>query len=282
MQGVTITYDGFLLGDGSNFYISYLNPGSLPIRQADQRAAGRDGGFIFNQNYDFREIELDVNIFSGSVSTFFTDIRALRAAFQRTNTPKELVINYWDGSIRKIDVFPTILPNPEHRPGNVDKADFSVRLTAAFPFYKGGDEDVIEETLYLTDSLGFDYPVDYPFDYQSGVAVNSYIFDNDGDVDALVKIVFNGSAINPTLTNTSAGNMVQIGTTLTGSVSVTLEYTPSGRNISDQDGNSYEQYFNGSTAFFFVPRGSNTFVFSAATYDVNASCDLTFTKYYLS
>lgn len=281
-QGITITYNGLTLGDGTNYYISLLDPGDLPIRQADQLAAGRDGGFIFNQNYGFRQITIEGNIFSGSDSQLFTDIQNLRTAFSRTNTAKELVINYWDGTVRKIDVFPTILPKPAHRPGNTDKSNFSISLVAPWPFFKGDGSEVETASLTLVESEGFDYPMDYPFDYDAGASTNVYVFDNDGDVPALIKVVFNGSVISPTLTNTSAGQSVQIATTLSSSTSVTLQYTPSGRSIKNQDGTSYESYFNGETAFFFVPVGSNTFVFSASTYDAVASCDITLTKFFLS
>lgn len=277
-----MTYNGLLLGDGSNYYISELDIGDLPIRQADQLASGRDGGFIFNQNYGMRTISFSVNIFSGSDDQFFTDVRALRTAFARTNTAKELVINYWDGSERRIDVFPVILPNPIHRPGMSDKSDFRVSLMAAYPFFKGATSEVETATLYLNESLGFDYPMDYPFDYVAGSVSNSYVFNNDGDVPALIKIVFNGSVISPTLSNTSTGKAVQIDTTLSVGTAITLQYTSSGRSVVDQNGTSYEQYFNGETAFFFVPLGSNTFVFTGSTYDALASCNITLTKYYLS
>lgn len=281
-QGITITYNGITLGDNTNFYISRLDVGELGIRQADQLAAGRDGGFIFNQNYGFRNITIDVNIFSTSDAQLFTDIRALRAAFTRTNTAKELVINYWDGSTRKIDVFPNILPNPTHSPGDTDKSNFSVTLQAPWPFFKGADADVITETLELNESEGFDYPVDYPFDYVAGSATNTYIFNNDGDVPALIKVVFNGPVISPTLTNSSTSGMVQIDTTLGSGTIVTLNYGSQGRSIIDQNGTSYETYFNGDTSFFFVPVGTNTFSFTASTYDAQASCIITLTKYFLS
>lgn len=280
MQGITITYNGLTLGDDTNFYISALDIGDLPIRQADQLASGRDGGFIFNQNYGMRTISFNVNIFSGTDAQLFEDISSVRVAFARTNTAKELTINYWDGTTKKIDVFPSILPNPTHLPGNTDKSSFSVFLTAPFPFFKGSSTETA--TLELNESEGFDYPMDYPFDYEAGASTNTYIFNNDGDVPALVKVTFNGPVISPTLTNTSTGNSVQIDTTLSGGTSVVLEYTSTGRSIRDQNGVSYEQYFNGETAFFFIPIGSNTFVFSASTFDSQASCDLVFNKYYLS
>lgn len=282
MQGITITYNGLTLGDGSNFYISALDPGDLPIRQADQLASGRDGGFIFNQNYGMRTISFNVNIFSGDEDQLFEDIRNLRKAFARTNTSKELVINYWDGSVRRINVFPSILPNPNHLPGDVDKSSFSVFLTAPWPFFSGDGSEVETASLSLVESQGFDYPMDYPFDYEAGASTNTYTFNNDGDVPALIKVVFNGPVISPTLNNTSNGDSIQIDAVLDSSTSVTLEYTNAGRSIRDQNGVSYEAYFNGETAFFFIPLGTNIFTFTASTFNSNASCDITLTKYYLS
>lgn len=280
MQGITITYNNITLGDGSNFYISHLDIGNLPIRQADQLAAGRDGGFIFNQNYGMRTISLDVNIFSGSPSQLFTDIRNLRNAFARTNIAKTLTITYWDGSVKAIDCFPTLLPDPMHSPGNVDKSNFTIQLIAPYPFFK--DSTPITTTLYLDSSLGFDYPMTYPFDYVAGATLSKYIFVNDGDVPALVAVRFNGLVTTPTLSNTSAGEVIQINTSISAGSNVSLSYTNTGRSIVDQSGTSYEVYFNGNTAFFFVPVGSNTFIFTAGTYDSTSSCNLSFTKYYLS
>ena len=283
MQNVTITYNGLTLGDGSNYYITSFDPGELRIRQADQLASGKDGGYIFNQSYGFRDLMLSIQIFSGSESQFFEDIRNLRAAFARTNTSKELVINYWDGSQRRIDVFPTILPNPQHRSGMVDKSMVDIMLTAPWPFFKGATSEDISETLYLNESLGFDYPVDYPFDYEAGSTTNTYVFDNDGDTEALIRVDFNGPVINPTLNNTSTGEFIQIETTINSGTTVICQKPVSaGRSIADNSGISYEQYFNGETAFFYVPVGSNTFVFSASTYDSSASCVISITKYYLS
>lgn len=281
MQGITITYNGLTLGDGSNFYISNLDVGDLPIRQADQLASNGDGGYIFNQNYGMRNIQISVNIFSNSDSQLFIDISSLRAAFARTNTSKELTINYWDGHTRTIDCFPSILPNPAHRPGLTDQSSFDITLIAPWPFFKDGT--TTSTTLYLNESLGFDYPVNYPFDYVAGSTTNTYIFNNNGDVDALIKVVFNGPVISPTLNNTSTGNSVQIDTTLVSGTIITLEKpTNAGRSIRDQNNASYESYFNGQTSFFYLPVGSHTFTFTASTYDVSASCNITLTKYYLS
>ncbi len=281
-QNVTITYNGFVLGDGTNYFISELDIGAPPIRQAEQLAAGRDGGFIFNQNYGMRSVSFRVNVFSGTAAQFFIDLRAVRAAFARTNVPVELKINYWDGSERRIDVFPAMLPNPAHTPGNTTNSSFDVSLTAAYPFFKGPTSSIITETLELNESEGFDYPFNYPFDYEAGANNSTYVFNNDGDVPALIKVVFNGPVVTPTLNNLTTGKSVQIETTVTDGNSVSLEYTPSGRLIQDQNGVSYEQYFNGETAFFFVPIGSNTFTFTAATYNTNSSATITLTKFYLS
>lgn len=282
MQGITITYNGITLGDNTNYYISNLDIGDLPIRQADQLASGRDGGFIFNQNYGFRRISLSVNIFSSTDAEFFSDIRTLRTAFARTNTPNELVINYWDGSVRRIDCFPNFLPDPVHKPGMTDQSSTDIVLVAPYPFFSSSVSDVTNATLYLNQGLGFDYPFDYPFDYVAGSSTNTLVFNNDGDVPALITIAFNGPAITPTLNNTSQGTRVQIDTTLS-ATTVNLSFDPTaGRIIEDQNGTSYEQYFDGNTSFFFVPLGSNTFIFTADTFDAGASCNITLTKYYLS
>lgn len=282
MQNITITYNGLTLGDGSNYYISYLDTGDIEVRQADQLASGRDGGFIFNQNYGMRNITIEGNIFSNSGSQLFDDIAALRTAFARTNTAHELVINYWDGTVRRIDCFPVILPNPAHSAGDVDKSKFNIRLIAPYPYFKGATSETVTTTLNLSNTLGFDYPVTYPFSYQPGNSTFQYTWNNDGDTTGFIKVVFNGSVINPTLTNSTNGKYVQIEKTLSTSDYVTLEYTNTGRNIVNQLGVNYETYFNGETAFFFVPVGSNTFSFTASTYDALANCTITLDKYYLS
>lgn len=284
MQNIVIDYDGYILGDGSNHYISHLDLGDVPIRQAMQLAASRDGGFIFNQNYGIRIISFRVNTFSGSDAQFFEDIRAVRRRFARTNEPKLFKVTLWDGSVRQALVYPFQLPNPKHEPGMTDKAENTTFvLQAPYPFLSGSDEDVVTAHLELNESLGFDYPFDYPFDYVAGAVNSEVTIDNDGDVPALVKVVFNGPVDIPTLVNTTTGEIAQIDTSLAGGESVTLEYTTNrGRVIENGSGLSYETHFNGDTAFFFAPVGSNTFVFTAGSYNAAASCDITLTKYFLS
>jgi len=164
----------------------------------------------------------------------------------------------------------------------VNLSKFFVVLQAPYPYFKGPSSELIEETLTLVESQGFDYAFDYALDYQAGATTNQYILTNDGDAPARIKVVFNGSVINPTLTNTSAGNSVQIEKTLVASDVITLELTAGGRSITNQEGVSFEQFFNGETAFFDIPVGSNTLVFSASTFDASASCDITITKFYES
>lgn len=280
-QGITITYNGLTLGDNSNYYIAFLDPGELPLKTASQEAAGRDGGFVFRQDYGMRRLQLTANIFSPTEEQFFTDIRALRAAFVKTNTPQEMTITYWDGTVRKIGVYPEATPNPTHSPGDVDKSTAIVGLIAPFPFFYS--DTSLTASLALAESLGFDYPADYPVSYESGSSPNTYTFTNDGDVPALVAVTFHGPVESPSISNSSSGLFAQIDTTLTRGISVDAYYsTKYGRVIQDQNGTSYEQHYNGTTQFFFAPLGANTLTFSAATYDSRAACDITVTKYYLS
>lgn len=279
-----IEYNNLTIGEGTSYVVSNLNPGELDVRLAQQLAAGRDGGYIFNANYGMRVVSFNVSIVSNSSDDLFDKIDALRNAFVKTSTAQPLKITYWaDNRVRQIDVIPSLLPNPVHTEGLPQISEnIRIELIAPFPFYTKDDSDIITETLYLSQSEGFDYSVTYPFDYTAGSANNQYIFNNDTQLPALLKITFSGDVINPTLTNTSEGLFAQIEATLQSGEAI-LQFIPGqGRSITDGSGNSLEQVFIGSTSFFFLNPGYNTLVFSASTYSSLAQCEIEITKYYLS
>jgi len=66
------------------------------------------------------------------------------------------------------------------------------------------------------------------------------------------------------------------------SETITINYTSQGRSITNQDGISQEEFFNGETDGLFIPTGSNTFLFSASTFDANAQCEIFLTKRFYS
>lgn len=278
VEPVNITYNNLVMGDGTNFGITNLNVGNLPIRQASELAATRDGGFIFNQNVGFRTISFNIELYSNTPEQLFIDIRNLKNAITTTNIAKNLKINYWDGSERNIDCFPAIIPNPVHEGSRPDSASFTCVVTAPYPYFSGPSSELITETLLLSQSEGLDLPATLPATFVAGSATNSYTFDNNGDTFALLAIEFT-NGINPTLTNSSQGSFVQIEKNITGET-VTLEYSNNGRIIEDNNGTSFEQYFIGETSFLFVPTGTNIFTFSASTFDASASCKIQLTKFY--
>lgn len=281
-DNITIEYNGLTLGDGTIYNISNLDAGELPSRIAEQLASGRAGGYIFRVEYGMRIIAINVDIVGDNESELFNAIEDLRSAFGARSETLPLTINYWEqGRVRIIDAIPVLFPNPIHESARPDSsANIRIELKAPFPFYRSSTVEVAE--LVLSEAGGTDYPLDFPMSYVGGTSGNVYNFNNDGSVAALLKATFNGEVTNPTLINESNGTIFQIEATLLSSESVTGQFLNNQRSIKYNSGVSAESVFNGTTAFFLIPVGTNIFRFSASTYSASATCDLEFTKYYLS
>lgn len=276
-----VEFNNLILNKDNGYILQDLDIGSVDARLASELAYNRDGGFIFNSKWDVRTISFEVACVANDSITFFERVRALRSAFAAQEA-KPLIIRYWDGSERSIDVFPTLIPVNNHETSAPQDTVFEVELVAPQPYFVDKDSGVIEETLTLVQSSGIDLPTDLPASFASGGNNNRFVFNNDGDTTAKLKVEFSGPVINPTLLNSSTGEILQIEKTLDANEVITIEYTAEGRVVENQSGVSQEEFFNGSTNALFIPKGSNTFLFSASTFDANASCTLYLTKKLIS
>lgn len=278
------TFNGLTLGTGTNFTINNFDPGDIDLRQSGQNASFRDGYFIFKQNYGVRILSMTIIVQGDTSEEFLNNVTELQTAFSRSDTALDFEYTLWDGRTRAGKAHILNFPQVPFQGGFTTYArGIDIALQAVFPytFLTGGDSDEIVQVLQLEEPGGFDIPYDLPFDFASGGTGDSYTFDNDGQAEAILKVAFKGSVINPTLTNTSTGEVIQIETTLSDTDTVTVELKSDGLFVTDQKGVNFQEFYVGSTDSLFIPTGSNTFKFSANTFDTDARCTLTLNKRYI-
>lgn len=269
-MSVTITYNGLTItSDGTDYTITKASGLSgLDNRVSQIDLLSRDGGRVFDRKDSMRSIILEGIITGITEAGFFTKKAALLEAFNNKAT-SDLDITLWDGTNRKIPAKVVQEPQPEYIGGFTTRARFQIILRCDDPYWL--DTASGSATLYLEEVIGFDLPVDLPFDIVGGGSIDTAVINNTGAIDIYPTVTINASATltNPTITNQTTGESFQINTTLNAGDSVVVSWGTSGESVVYNGSTNYYQYLLGN--LFKLQSGNNSIRFSATTYDGNST-----------
>lgn len=276
-MSVTVTYNGLTMTSTSTEYTLINAEGfnGIDNRVSEANLLGRDGGRVFARKDSMRTIVLEGVINGPTPDAFFANKDALMAAFNNKAT-SDLIVSLWDTAqtTRRIPAKVIQEPLVRYEGGFTTRARFQVILRGEDSYWLDPVENSV--TLYLEEVQGFDLPVTLPFDILGGTGNSQATIDNTGDVAIYptVTITAQATLINPTLTNLTTGESLQINTTLlTGDV-VVIEYGSSGVTVTLNGGTNY--YSNLVGDLFQLQVGTNTLRFSASTFDAASSAVVTY------
>lgn len=265
-MSVTITYNGLTIqSDGPGFVVSRAEGfNGVENRVSRIDLLSRDGGRIFERKDSMRTIVLEGTIYGATEVEFFTNKALLMSAYNNKAT-SEFDVTLWDGTNRKIPMKVIQEPDPIYEGGFTTNARFQIILVAEDPYWQ--DSTDISVTMMLEQVQGFDLPVDLSFDILSGGNEDTEVIDNTGQVAIYPRITITAGAslINPTVTNQSTGESVQInGTLLAGDV-VIIEWGPSGETVTKNGSINYYEFLIGN--LFKLQLGTNILRFTASSFD---------------
>lgn len=272
-----IDYNDFTLQNDDNHTITKLDAlGGIPIRISEDPLTGGDGGNIWEQMYDMRTIEINGMIFSADFDTYYSLRQDMLIAFT-PRVSRLFTLTLSDGTQKQIYAKVVLAPVFKEIEGEIQQAEYQVILKAQDPFW----QDTTLNQLDLTLATGGGSPVSSPVSTPvGGTSGDSGSLVNTGSVYVYPRVIFTGSVVSPTLTNTSTGEVLKLNTTLALGQQIEIYHDTTGLYVKDvATGVSYMQYLQGT--LFPLPVGTTTVRFSSTTYDANATCTITWTTNYI-
>lgn len=265
-MSATFIFNGLtIVSDGTDYTLTRaIGISGLDNRVSQIDLLGRDGGRVLSRKDAMRTIILEGIVVGITDENYFVKEAALLEAFNN-KAEGELDVTLWDGTNRKINVKVVQEPQPEYIGGFTTRARFQIILKADDPYWLGVDD--LTATMYLEQVVGFDLPVDLPFDITGGANEDTVVINNTGDIAIYPKFTITAAATltSPSITNQTTGESLQINTSLVTGDVVVIEWTSSGETVTLNGITNYYSYLLGS--LFKLQPGNNVLRFSASTYD---------------
>jgi len=277
MSTFRIQYNGLTIDSDSKFRINQAEGlDGINVRTSSDLLVANNGGNIWKQNYDFRNIAFNGTVQGDDAEDFFNQITLLTESFAISDEDLYLTIRLWDNTEKSIKAKVTLTPQIIHVVGRVNYATFRVELQCPEIYFS--DE---EATIYTTGvSTSSGYPVASNVPTPVGVLSGGQVtVVNSGSVPTTALIHIDGLVTNATILNSTTGKSFTINTTITAGNRVTLYQDNTGLYVLNGTANYY-QYFVGE--FFDFRVGSNEIRFSASSSDSNALLTIEFKNKYLS
>lgn len=158
-----------------------------------------------------------------------------------------------------------------------------IQLTAPAPFWL--DNFVSGETLSFSVPLvQFDnFQITDTFEYESAGTNRTNLF-NSGDVETPVKIVFNGPAVNPIITNETTGEFIKVTQNLGSGESLTITTDFGNKTVIYNDGTTDSNAFGFidlNSTFWQLQVGDNEVSYTADTGTETAIVNISYTNRFL-
>ena len=275
MSNYQIEYNGITTNQADSKIIVTAIRGlhNIEIRSASEYQTNTDGGFMYNQKYGFRIIEIDYGVVGDDVDDLYDQMELVASAFSKSlDTNLAITI---ETRTRTIDAYVIEMAPFEIEQGVI--ASGTVQLLCTNPFFRDTDSTVLNLTLQSPG--GFDIPFDIPFDFVGGGGNPSGTItsNTDNGVDIVYELVAGANAlVNPTIVVN--GNTFGLNTTIPVGVTVTITDTLSSRTISASNGANYFQYLYGNRPT--IVQGANPVSWNASTYSSTAQLNITYSQRY--
>ena len=255
-ESLTFDYSGDYLID------AYSGLSGAEIIPIVNRGYLQNGVSLFGVNMGIRVISLSFFIHSESMVQTYERRNQLARIFNPLLGQGTLTYtnNYLS---RKIDVLPTILPEPKNKYGTLQR--YEIELTAHNPLWY----QTVENSILLSAFTG----VHFPMKFNSSIkfeAIGSYAdISNSGDIEAPIRAEFRNAAENPMISLNSGGSYIKVSTSIQNGEKLIIN-TAYGNKTADvvrvdgaiQNANNLVDY---ESTYFNLPIGTNRINFSTTS-----------------
>jgi hypothetical protein len=275
------------------------------IKAASLNGIALTGGQVFLQsvkNLGFPEVDFSVNNkggFAGAkvstpilgsykiatewviVGTDFTDLMSQRRAFMQTlgsvisGGPKTFVLTLADNSQVQISVA-ALTVVADITVDDVNKSSLLVEMQTEYPLMQNYTQT--SQNIPISSGGGFGIPFAMPFAMNVG-ALNTISVTNNGNYPAYPVFTFTGKLTNPSLTNLTTGDQININYSLTSATDQIVVDTYKRTVVILPSGNNGRQYVSGK--FWTVPVGQSSIVLGNANQSDGGTCTVTFRDTFL-
>lgn len=255
-ESITFDYSGDYL---INSYSGLTAAEVIPITRSGYL---QNGVSMFGVNMGIRIISLSFFIHSTSMAQTYERRNQLAKVFNPLLG--QGVLTYTNDYLsRKIDVIPTVLPEPKDKYGTLQR--YEVELTAHNPLWY----QTVENSILLSAYTG----VHFPMKFNSVVkfeSTGSYAdITNSGDVEAPIRAEFRNAAENPTIALNNSGAFIKVSTSIENGEKLIIN-TAYGNKTADvvridgvtENANNLVDY---QSTYFNLPVGKNRINFSTTS-----------------
>lgn len=279
-----LTYNGLTIDQNQDTFSIFRMWGidGLDVRISEANLTNFDGGVVYKRLYGMRTIGLEGMIQTETASEYFAAKATLVNTFSIKATDLTLSITRWDGEVRTIQAKVVQTPMIVEEPGEVTICRWRVELRCDDPsFYDSTTTTTY--TINLSEPGGIPIPTMIPL-MLGGGSNNTATIINNGQVDGYPEIIITGDVINPTITNVSTGEFIQIATTIPIGSFVRIKRQGSGVSVMLNDATNYYLYLNTNFSgdLFQIVVGTNLLRYTSSTYSANSQCQVIFTDSYIN
>jgi phage-related protein len=262
--------------DASTPYLLHSHNGfaMADIRLEIKNRGNVNGARISGVYYGKRKFTIEGMINADSNTDLETKRQALANALRIDNETFTMTVTTRGGvavtsevTLESIDL--------AHEKGQLSYGNFQIELVSEESFLQGGTEN--SATVPVFEAGGFAVPMEIPLDISAGGTGETVVNNaGTGNSSPVVKIV--GPITNPSITNVTTGESLQVTYTLT-----------SGSDYIEIDMDNKTVYLNGTTnlfssksgSFWDLASGNNTLKLTASSYGDGAQATVTWFDSYL-
>lgn len=248
------------LGNSAPIYLETIDGiSNVEVELENQKSPNQDGLTYINNTFSFREISIEGIIISKEKPDEVMDIRR---KVQRVLNPKlgEVTISYLDKEIKAIVESTPVFPGEGK---GLFYQRYLINLICHSPFWLDPFFESSEMS-YIMGGIKFNLKL--PSKFSSRGFKRRAV--NIGDVDTPVKIEFIGPATNPSVTNESTGEVIQVNREL-GAEDVLTISTEFGKKYVRINGDNAFHYIDLTSSFWSLIPGENILSYKSNNDSIN-------------
>ncbi len=266
--------ESITLGNQAPYFLEVLDGiGEVPVVIESQKSPYQDGSTYIDNTLENRAITIE-----GMIVTKFNPetIKEARRKMQRVLNPKlgEVKIIYQGKKIRGIVETTPIFPDGQGNKGFYYQK-YLINLLCHNPFWLDTFYDS-REMSYIMGGLSFKLKL--PTSFSNRGFRRKAI--NDGDVFTPVEIEFKGPAINPTVTNETTGEYIQVNREL-GEKDVLTVSTAFGEKYVRINGENAFHYIDLDSTFWQLVPGENILSYQSNNDSINTKVTVKWKNRYI-
>lgn len=264
----------------------YIQPPILGLEMPNLRLSSYerpnvDGAFVPSQLYGGRVVSFTGFVGGGSIAAYRANRRTITSLFKIRRSDEVLLANTFkfktmDDLELQIDCYTNLFSFPDH---NLSNGKYQVHLFA--PKHEIYSQAVNSETIYIHSGGGMAIPTALPMDMSVDGSIEATLV-NAGNIEAYPTVTFYGPLTNPTLTNETNGDVMNLTYTLTSGQRIVVD-TKNHTALyysSDVDTTGDNVLDDISGDFLRLASGSNTIKLTDSVYNASGRVQLSWRDTY--